>query len=168
MTSLTQHEKQELEQFATDTIEACYIQAEQTLSKTFKRPTVTFDQRGKIAGSARLSENRLKLNLTLFAENQQEFLQVVIPHEVCHLLVYKLYGRVKPHGIEWKTLMMELYNLPGRATHQMDVTSVSQKTVLYKCDCGPVQLTLRRHNKTFKGTKYFCRRCNSELRLSDI
>lgn len=161
---MNQQDKHTLYQLASERVEACYLRAEQCLNRSFIRPDITLDQRGKIAGCARLQENRLKLSPLLFAENKQEFLDVVIPHEICHLLVFTLYGRVKPHGVEWKALMRNLYGLPGKATHKMDVTSVSQKTVPYQCNCGPVQLTIRRHNKTLKGVQYFCRRCKSELR----
>jgi SprT protein len=163
MTSTLLQDKQTLYDLAFKQVEGCYIKAEQSLNRLFVRPEITLDQRGKIAGCAKLQENKLKLNPKLFAENQQEFLEAVIPHEVCHLLVFTLYGRVKPHGIEWKSLMRNLYGLPGKATHNMDVTSVSQKTVPYQCECGPVPLTIRRHNKTLKGTQYFCRRCNTAL-----
>ena len=152
-----------LQILAENCVEVCYQIAEKVLNCDFARPTVTLNQRGRIAGCARLQENLLRLNSSLFAENQQEFLEVVIPHEICHLLTYKLYGRVKPHGIEWRTLMKDLYGLPSRATHSMDVSSVSQATIPYQCACGPVQLTIRRHNKTLKGTQYFCRRCKTQL-----
>jgi SprT protein len=150
----------------TQHVEICYLIAEEQLRHVFPRPEVLFTQRGRIAGSAHLRKNELRLNPILLEQNKTQFMDEIVPHEICHLLAYQLYGRVKPHGIEWKALMKNLYGLPGKATHNMDVSSVSQATVPYHCACGPVSLTIRRHNKTLKGVQYFCRRCKTQLKPS--
>ncbi|TDF42384.1 SprT family zinc-dependent metalloprotease [Alteromonadaceae bacterium M269] len=161
--SLSSSETNALLDDANQCVRACYEIAESVLGQPFVLPTITLNQRGKIAGCAKLQQNHLRLNASLFKENKEEFLDVVIPHEVCHLLTYQLYGRVKPHGREWKGLMNNLYGLPGKATHSMDVSSVSQATFPYRCNCGPVELTIRRHKKVQKGVQYFCRRCKTQL-----
>ncbi|WP_163934203.1 SprT family zinc-dependent metalloprotease [Paraferrimonas sp. SM1919] len=144
-------------------IEICYQQAEQKLKRTFIRPQLELNGRGRIAGSANLTLNKLRLNPILFKHNQDEFMQEVIPHEICHLLCYQLFGRTRPHGVQWRSLMQGIFNLPGRATHSMDLAPLQQKSFAYQCKCGPVSLTIRRHNKVLKGAQYLCRKCATVL-----
>lgn len=145
-------------------VEKCYSHAEDTLARRFARPKVSFKQRGKIAGSAHLSRNELRFNPTLLQDNLAEFLQEVVPHEVSHLLCFQLYGRVQPHGPEWKGLMKTLFNLKGSRCHQMNTQKVEGKTFIYQCGCGDIKLSIRRHNKIERGQQqYQCRRCRQIL-----
>lgn len=97
-------------------------------------------------------------------DNQQEFLTEVIPHELCHIIAYQLYGRVKPHGAQWKTLMAGIFDLEGRAGHQMDTRAVAGKTFDYQCQCGVIELTIRRHRQVVRNQRqYRCVRCQSVL-----
>ncbi len=147
-------------------VEECYLRAEQHLGRQFVRAHIAFNQRGKIAGAALMPGNKLKFNSTLLADNREAFIREVVPHEVCHLLVWQLYPgqRLRPHGKEWQGLMKTLFNLPGKATHQMDVSKVAGKTFAYRCHCGPVTLSVRRHNKVVRQQQqYICRRCQTRL-----
>ncbi len=73
-------------------VEACFVQAETRLGRTFPRPQVHCNMRGRAAGSARLQTWELRFNPALYQANQQAFLREVVPHEVAHLLVYALWG----------------------------------------------------------------------------
>lgn len=142
----------------------CIHHASEQLNQSFQFPNVSFNQRGKIAGCARLQKNELRFNPVLLADNHQLFLDEVVPHEVCHLLAFTLFGKVLPHGKEWKALMRRLFHLDGQTYHKMDVTKVSGKHFQYQCLCGPVNLTIRRHNKVKRGEQqYSCRRCKTVL-----
>ena len=142
----------------------CYAKAEAKLNRLFERPVVTFDQRGKIAGSARLQSNQIRLNPRLLMDNLDTFIEDVIPHEICHLIAYQLHGRVKPHGTEWQYLMKSLFDLCPNTRHQMDVSKVEGKTFVYQCECGPVNLSIRRHNKVERNQQqYICRQCRQTL-----
>ncbi|BAJ03655.1 SprT family zinc-dependent metalloprotease [Shewanella violacea] len=143
----------------------CYRQAEASLDRTFSRPEINFKLKGKSAGTAHLQLNLLRFNATLLAENHQAYIDQVIPHEICHLLAYQLYGKVKPHGREWQALMIKIYQLEPATTHTLNTQSVAGKTFDYLCSCGSVPLSIRRHNKIVRGeTKYRCRRCKQELK----
>jgi SprT protein len=48
----------------------------------------------------------------LLLENQQAFIDEVVPHELAHLLVWKHFGRVAPHGKEWKWMMESVLGVP--------------------------------------------------------
>jgi SprT protein len=145
-------------------VERCFEQAETALQRRFPRPKIYFTQRGKIAGCARLQSNELRFNPVLLSDNLPTFLAQVVPHEICHLLAFWLYGKVKPHGREWKTLMSDLFNLPGGAYHAMDVAKVTGQTFTYLCPCGPIELSIRRHNKIIRHQqRYICRNCQQPL-----
>ncbi|MDU0354933.1 SprT-like domain-containing protein [Paraglaciecola aquimarina] len=104
---------EQYQQLIIDRVEACIAHASSQLEHNFILPKVHFTQKGKIAGSARLQTNELRFNPILLQDNLSNFLDEVVPHEVCHLLAFSLFGKVRPHGKEWKTLMMQLFNLPG-------------------------------------------------------
>ncbi|MFT4993231.1 MAG: SprT protein [Paraglaciecola sp.] len=145
-------------------VKECLAQASQRLQRNFPLPHVTFNQRGKIAGCARLQANELRFNRILLNDNYQLFMDEVVPHEVCHLITYQLYGRVKPHGAQWQRLMAVLFDLKGATRHAMDVSKVQGKSFEYMCQCGPVTLTIRRHNKVLANKqRYICRRCKQIL-----
>lgn len=144
----------------------CYETAELKLNKTFPRPEVTFNQRGKVAGSARLQINQLRFNPVLLADNPAHFLNDVVPHEVSHLIVFQVFGKVRPHGREWQQMMSEVFDVPPRTRHSMDVSKVQGKTFTYLCGCGPMELSIRRHNKVQRNQQqYICRSCKQTLLL---
>ena len=141
----------------------CLAKIESYLGKSLNQPEIAFNQRGKIAGAALLTKNLVRYNPKLLQENQQVFFDEVIPHEICHIAIFQLFGKVQPHGKEWKTLMQQVFNLEGKATHRLDVTSVQGQIFNYQCQCSQHQLTIRRHNKAQKGSQYICRSCGSQL-----
>lgn len=149
-------------------VEACYQQAEQQLQQRFIRPSINFKLRGKAAGTAHPLKQQLRFNAVLLEENADHFLSDVVPHEVCHLLTQQLFGRVRPHGVEWKSLMQQVFGLNGDVTHKLDISSVTPKGVQYACGCGKVELSIRRHNKVVRQqAQYLCRRCGQQLKQVD-
>jgi SprT protein len=145
-------------------VEQCITHANQRLNKRLPMPAVSFRQRGKIAGSARLQGWEVRFNPVLLEENPQAFLNEVVPHEVAHLVTFKLFGKVRPHGREWQIIMTEVFRIPARTTHSFDISSVQGTTYLYRCRCSEHQLTVRRHNKVQrKQATYHCRRCQQPL-----
>ena len=99
-----------------------------------ERPAITFRRSGKNAGTAFLQQNRLNFHPILYKENSEVFIREVVPHEVSHLLVWILFGRVQPHGKEWQSVMRGVFDCSPSATHQFDVKRVS-RSFSYKCDC---------------------------------
>ncbi|MGZ9899502.1 SprT family zinc-dependent metalloprotease [Shewanella gaetbuli] len=155
----------EEQQQVLDKVEADYQAAERYFNRSFPRPQVQFTLRGKSAGTAHLQLNKLRFNPVLLRENVTDFVSDVVPHEISHLLAYQLYGRVKPHGKEWQSLMIKVFARAAKTTHQLNTTSVQGKQFDYFCDCGTVQLTIRRHNNIQRGkTQYRCRICLQSLK----
>ena len=156
-----------LQQQIQDQAERCFLLAEQKLNHRFPRPNITFTQKGRAAGSAHLHRNELRFNAILLKENPQEFLTEIVAHEVSHLIAFYCYGKTKPHGKEWQTIMIEIFRLPPKVTHQLDTKSIQNKTYSYQCDCQTHKLTLRRHNKIQrKQVQYVCRQCQKALTAS--
>ncbi|KGQ71340.1 SprT family protein [Chelonobacter oris] len=145
-------------------LRSCLDLAERHFNRTFIVPDFNFRLRGLKAGVAYLQQNEIRLNRTLLLENSDAFLQQVVPHELAHLLVYQIYGRVKPHGKEWRFVMAQLFRLPADTCHQFDIQNVQGNTVAYRCDCQTHQLSLRRHNNIVKNkVRYHCRLCKTLL-----
>jgi SprT protein len=150
---------------ATTAIEKSCQLADAYFLISFTVPSVILNQRGKIAGSAYLHRNVIKLNKTLFKQNFDDFLHQVIPHEVAHIISYQKFGKVKPHGIEWQSIMRSVFNLDAHVTHKFDVADVGMQDFAYQCDCNNlIMLSVVRHNKVTRGKqRYRCQKCKSLL-----
>jgi len=132
-------------------------------------PDVLLTQRGRIAGSAVLQKNTIKLNPILFQQNYDAFINDVIAHEFSHLLVFRQFGRVRPHGREWKAMMQDVFGINAQIRHTFDVSDVTQKHFDYYCGCGPVKLSLIRHRRVVSGKqRYICRKCHVELHAHPV
>nr|WP_277815797.1 SprT family zinc-dependent metalloprotease [Vibrio rumoiensis] len=153
-----------LELSIQQTIELYLQKAEQALECEFAIPTYNFKVRGKVAGKAYLHLWQIRLNPTLLLENQEAFLQHVIPHELAHLITFHQFGRVKPHGKEWQFIMLNVFHIPAQTRHTFDVSSVQGETFLYQCQCRQHELSIRRHNKIQRQQmQYHCTACQSQL-----
>lgn len=132
-------------------------------NKTFTPPTVSYAVRGVKAGVAYLERNEVRFNPVLLQENDQDFISQVVPHELAHILVYQHFGRVQPHGSEWKMMMETVLGVPAEIYHCFDVQSVQQQFP-YQCGCQTHQLSIRRHNAVMRDKRsYICRLCKTPL-----
>lgn len=149
-------------------LEQCYQLAEHHFERSFERPVVRLDLRGQKAGVAYLQRNLLRFNAQLYRENQADFLQQTVPHEVAHLLAQALYGsHIRPHGREWQGLMTGLFGLPARRCHDYQVAQRRGRRYLYRCACPEgIAFTAQRHALVRRGRRYACRRCGSSLHFS--
>ena len=138
-------------------------------NQRFSMPSLSFKLTGKAAGKAYLQNWEIRLNPILFKENKHAFIEEVVPHEFAHLLAYKLFGRVRPHGPEWKLIMATVFSISAKTTHSFNIQSVQGRTFEYRCQCHSHSLSIRRHNKVQRGTaKYSCRNCKQELNYIGI
>ena len=150
--------------------------AGQLLGKKIPDVSVLFDLKGRSAGQFRMRKRacEIRYNPTVFSLYFDDNLLNTVPHEVAHYLVYILYPRrrsgyrrVKPHGLEWREMMLKL-GADTSVCHNYDLATVPQRKeqrFSYDCGCRQHQISCRRHNKIQSGrAHYSCRYCNTELR----
>ncbi|MDA8787001.1 SprT-like domain-containing protein [Porticoccaceae bacterium] len=148
----------------------CIALAADIYEREFSSVPVDFDLRGKCAGmyQVRRKQRRIRYNPWLFAKYYQDSLSDTVTHEVGHYIVDCLYGsrRVKPHGPEWKSIMLDLGGIP-RATGDYDLTGIPMRQYQrfdYLCGCRAHQLTIMRHRKIQRGrASYLCQFCHGSL-----
>lgn len=154
----------ELQQAACERVDEAFALARE-VHPGLPVPGVWFDLKGASAGQAHLGRGGLRLNPVLLEENRAAFFTDVIPHEMAHWLVFHLANgpRLKPHGHEWKTVMRDLFGLPPRVTHRLDVSRARSAPYCYRCRCGEHYFTPQRHAQRRKGRRYRCRQCADTL-----
>jgi len=149
-------------------VEACYRHAEIHFRRRFDRPRLGFNLRGMAAAAAYPATNAIRINRRLLEQNADDFLRNTVPHEISHLLAYRLHGRgIAPHGAEWAAIMRGVFGLEPRRCHDYDVQPNMKAAYRYRCGCSAGHaLGVRRHNNALRGRRYFCRRCRQALRFS--
>lgn len=137
--------------------------ANRFFDKEFQAPTISYEVRGLKAGVAYLQRNEVRFNPVLLEENGEEFVNQVVPHELAHILVYQQFGRVAPHGKEWKMVMETVLGVPAEIYHCFDTANVA-KQFDYACECQTHHLSVRRHNAIQTGKLvYLCKKCKKTL-----
>jgi SprT protein len=132
-------------------------------------PIVAFDLRGRAAGKALAGDARralVRYNAALLAAYPEHFIAHTVPHEVAHLVVFRVFGRMRPHGPEWASVMAFFGVRPERC-HNYDVSGLATRRLRrypYRCACRDHQLTSIRHNRIRGGQVYLCTHCGVALR----
>lgn len=124
-------------------------------------PEIKFDLKGQNAGSFRVMGDKctLRFNFELLKENKKDFLRYIVPHEVAHYVTFRLYGRVRPHGKEWRNIMRFLGIENPRRCHSFNV-----HPWIYRCGCREHYVSQRQHSWILKGKKaYRCRDCKEKI-----
>jgi SprT protein len=70
---------------------------------------------------------------------------------------------IQPHGVEWKSVMIEVFKLAPDRCHSMDTSNASKRHFIYTCGCREHPLTKTKHNKILRGYGYRCRACSKPL-----
>lgn len=145
-------------------------QANQKLGTNYPMPNIYCNLKGKTAGLAYLTSWEIRLNSVMLAQYGEVFLQEVLPHEMAHLFVYRYFTieqkrkAVKPHGNEWKTMMLQVFEQEPKRTHNFEYEQKTVITFEYRCHCQAHYLSIRRHNKVQRlETRYICKRCKQLL-----
>jgi predicted SprT family Zn-dependent metalloprotease len=81
-----------------------------------------------VAGYAYYGQNKVKFNPILLHENETDFLEDTVPHELAHLFSVELYGIMqgRGHGHNWKYVMQRLGVTPKRC-HDYDTENARVK-----------------------------------------
>lgn len=138
--------------------------AERHFQRAFPLPRLVIHKKGAVAGTAHPQHYTIKLNGQLLMEHHDAFIEEVVPHELAHLLVYTVYGRVRPHGKEWQTLMQSVFNLPAKRTHTFINSALQTTRVPYQCACQIHYLSSVRHHRVCRQhAQYHCLQCKQKL-----
>lgn len=131
----------------------------------FAAPAVYFNVRGTVGGYAQHYSWSIQLNPALLLENEAQYLQNIIPHEIAHLIAVNAFGPKTGHGPHFRAVMLSLGARPSR-THSMDTSSAIAHLPLfrYRCGCQVRELKARAHNAIVRGAaSYSCKLCTSPL-----
>lgn len=137
-----------------------------------KNPQVNFYTKGRAAGLAYRSGDRVEFNSVIAKENSESFKEVII-HEIAHIVTWKLYPYAKQsHGPEFRYICRVLGGT-GNTYHNFSVENVSRKNVktryTYKCDCKTHDLTKKMHENIISSLrKYSCKECKSLISFTGI
>jgi len=146
----------------------CMRIAGEHFARKFLLSEVTFDLKGTCAGQAVFCKDgsfRIRYNRLLLEKNPASFIGRTVPHEVAHVVARQLYGpKIKPHGVEWKAIMSDVFRADCSRTHTMDVSGVANREFVYRCECKPeIRLGKRMHAKVVEGKVYACRSCKAGI-----
>lgn len=116
----------------------------------------------------------INFNLALAFENQEDFLEQTVPHEVAHIITEMFFKgedkQYRGHGDFWK-FVMKRFGKPPTRCHSYDVEHhvrhVEKDTFSYVCSrCGaPYNLSKVAHNRVENRTHRYACKCGSELKF---
>ena len=136
--------------------------------KTHPPALIRFDLTGGSAGQWRYRQGQeeLRFNPEAFVRDWAAHFPSTIAHEVAHSVVFRIWGRVRPHGPEWQDMMAQL-GYPPQRTHTTALTRRRRRVYLYRCACQTHPLGPRQHSLIQKqGYRYTCKRCQGPLQFT--
>lgn len=131
-----------------------------------KLPAISYFDNDCSAGYADLDNNEVQFNSILLTENVDEFIRVIVPHEVAHLVDAWVYKSKSHHGANFNRIM-KMLDLPRSSVHFFDTDRCPQKdpdVFVYRCKCVHSykhELTSRAH----EGRKLKPKNCTACLHL---
>jgi len=81
----------------------------------------------RCAGQYYPGTHAYRFNLTLAKENLDDFIEIVVPHEIAHQIDHILHPKESakaPHGKNWQTVMTKCFKIPGDRYHTYDTSTV--------------------------------------------
>ena len=151
-----------------DRIAVVHETVKEFYGREFAPVNVTYDLRGRTAGTAQSNTRHVRLNAVLLMENQTEFVADTVGHELAHIFDKDLNGyRTKSngkrdiHGYGWKNVMRAIGQDPARC-HSFDTSTstVSNRTKhVWTCGCGDVTMSLgdKRHRRQLATGTFYMR-----------
>jgi len=138
--------------------------------KDWNKPFWCFNLQGTTAGLAYYKANKIHLNHGLLIRNKQDFLSQTIPHEIAHLVAFRVFGESGiGHGKEWK-FVMRVFGIEPNRCHKYDVSETKRKRTikryLFSCGCESKlhEITPQQFEKVMqKKCDISCRRCEKKL-----
>jgi len=136
--------------------------AQEKLKQNFEIPIISFNLKSsRIAGLAYRNSWMIKINPAFLERFTEKTLIEVVPHEITHLLTYKLFPFAKQHhGPEWRNVNMRM-GLALSRCHSMVLPE--HKPYAYKCSCQTHFVSNIIRKRISEGQRITCRKCKSGL-----
>lgn len=136
--------------------------AQEKFQRNWELPGISFDLiSNTIGGQADLQNWVIKINPKFLAHCSDDSIQTTIPHEIAHLITYKLFPNSKQfHGPDWKSVMTKLGLLPTRC-HNMLIPELRPHT--YICNCQKWFISNLIHKRMSAGQCRRCPKCRGNL-----
>ena len=140
----------------------------------FSLPSISYYDNKLSAGTA-LGSWKIELNMVMLRENTESMIHETVAHELAHCVVshcWKLDGgpRPKPHGREWRDVMINWFGVSPETTHSYDDTNVKAKRQNKweaACSCTMHHITTTKQMNIAMGKRrYKCRSCGDLISLT--
>lgn len=137
---------------------------EEKYKKEIPLPKITFDKKGKAAGTCYYQKRQIKLNWDLLKQENDRFIERTPGHEAVHWCEFTLFGS-SGHGKRWKSMMREV-GLSDNRCHNFDVSKVSSgwKRVPWHCSCRTHMVTILLDKRMKAGQTRYCLKCKQTLK----
>lgn len=133
------------------------------------------------AACASYSEHRITFSLPTYAANRnQEFLDLVVAHEVCHLIANRYhknhfpFDKLTAHGVIWKDVMRRMGQKPkAKERYNLAENIIRKRPFEYVCGCTTHYLTHNLHQKVQDRLqvgirRYKCTGCKQYLTFKGV
>jgi len=155
-----------MKSYINSVVEKTLCKAEKIYNREFTRIPVLFNLKGMVAGQFVFSgaDEFLKFNIPIAETNGKDAFKNTVVHEVAHYIARCLFTKyIKPHGYEWKKIMMDLDTVASVTHNYAMPSSVIGTRHEYKCECQSHFVSTIIHNKIRKGSVRVCRKCKTQL-----
>ena len=135
---------------------------------------VEWNKSKRVAGDAWYIARRIRFSTVAWEHMVEQERWNTVVHEVCHIVSdYQAGYRVKPHGIEWKNLMVRCGADPKRTWKPSESFYKAGhgrkqhiRAALTVCGCGEHPITKNRFTRMRNGAQYRCKTCRQVLRAA--
>ncbi len=112
------HTETELLEIAREAAVLAWSRFVKLYPRVGEMPSIIFNRRLKTtAGRCSYTEREIDLSPSLMAENIREFKEIIIPHELAHMVAWDIY-KDGGHGPDWKSVMLA-YGIPAERCHSL-------------------------------------------------
>lgn len=85
----------------------------------------------RVGGSYQHGINKYRYNIKLAVKNPEYYYDIVVPHEMAHQIQAMLHPKLKidektMHGKQWQQIMVNVFNIPPDACHNMDTADMQE------------------------------------------
>lgn len=139
-------------------------------------PKISFDMKGgSTFGQARYGAGRfaIRINDKISAKYLDDAINDTAPHEVAHLVAYKVYGRCQGHGPNWQRIMRQFGVAANRCASGMDTLEfrIFKAQTKHHFHCGNEncvhKMSGARKNKMVRGAAYQCRKTGGRIDINN-